>query len=144
MESAGIAPSGLSVPADTLGHEAKSPSAMQALPIRPTFGRALAALSHAPLMTGALAAWWVVWWPLTAITWCSIGWMDHAALTRLHKAAYGMLCRWRWLNELQGVVPGTVSLTPLTMRRYVHARHHVHLGGERDPAFWQYNLPWTP
>lgn len=117
---------------------------MRALPVRPTFGHAVAALAHAALIAGAMASWWAGWWPLTVLAWCAIAWMDHAALTRLHEAAHGMLSRWRWLNELQGVVIGTVSLTPLSVYRYVHARHHAHLGRERDPEFWPYNLPWTP
>jgi fatty acid desaturase len=117
---------------------------MQSLPIRSTPGHALAGVVHAALMAGALASWWAGWWPLTAAAWCAIAWMDHAALTRLHEAAHGMLFRWRWLNELQGVAIGTASLTPLSVYRYVHARHHAHLGRERDPEFWPYNLPWTP
>lgn len=117
---------------------------LQALPIRPTLGHALAALVHAALMAGALLSWRAGWWPLTALVWGLIAWMDHAALTRLHEAAHGMLDRRRWLNELQGLVIGTASLTPLSVYRYVHARHHAHLGRERDPEFWPYNLPWTP
>jgi fatty acid desaturase len=34
-----------------------------------------------------------------------------------------------------------VALTPLSVYRSVHARHHAHLGRERDPEFWPYNLP---
>lgn len=118
--------------------------ALQALPIRPTLGHALAALTHAALMAGALGSWWAGWWPLTLLAWALIAWMDHAALTRLHEAAHGMLSRRPWLNELQGLVIGTASLTPLSVYRYVHARHHAHLGRERDPEFWPYSLPWTP
>lgn len=117
---------------------------MQSLPIRPTLGHAAAAVLHAALMAGALASWWAGWWPLTMALWGAIAWMDHAALTRLHEAAHAMLSRRRWLNELQGVLIGTASLTPLSVYRYVHARHHAHLGRERDPEFWPYNLPWTP
>lgn len=117
---------------------------MQALPIRPTLGHLMAAVAHAALMAGALASWWAGWWPLCMASWCALAWLDHAALTRLHEAAHGMLSRWRWLNELQGVVIGTASLTPLSVYRYVHARHHAHLGRERDPEFWPYNIPGTP
>lgn len=114
------------------------------MPIRPTLGHALAALAHALLMVGAAASWRAELWALTVIAWGLIAWMDHAALTRLHEAAHGMLSQWRWLNELQGIVIGTASLTPLSVYRYVHARHHAHLGRERDPEFWPYNLTWTP
>jgi len=116
-------------------------TALQALPIRPTFGHVAAAIMHVALVAAALASWRAGWWPLTAVAWCLIAWMDHAALARLHEAAHGMLSRRRWLNELQGVVIGTVALTPLSVYRSVHARHHAHLGRERDPEFWPYNLP---
>lgn len=117
---------------------------MQALPVRPTLGHAAAALVHVALMAGAYASWSAGLWPLTVVAWVAIAWMDHAALTRLHEAAHGMLSRSRVLNEFQGLLIGTASLTPLSVYRYVHARHHAHLGRERDPEFWPYNLPWAP
>ncbi len=118
-------------------------AAMRGLPIRPTLGHAAAAVVHAALMAGAVVTWGAGWWWATAAVWCAIAWMDHAALTRLHEAAHGMLSRRRWLNEVQGVVIGTAAFTPLSVYRYVHARHHAHLGRERDPEFWPYNLPGT-
>lgn len=117
---------------------------MLTLPIRPTLGHALAAITHVLLMAGAYSSWRSGWWPATALAWVSIAWMDHAGLTRLHEAAHGMLSRSRWLNEVQGILIGTGALTPLSVYRYVHARHHAHLGRRRDPEFWPYNLPGTP
>ena len=77
-------------------------------------------------------------------TWCAIAWLDHAALTRLHEAAHGTLAKPRWLNELVGIFIGTASLTPLSVYRHVHHRHHAHLAGPDDPEFWPYNLPDAP
>ena len=58
--------------------------------------------------------------------------MNHAALTEMHEAGHATL--WpgrRRLNELHGVAIGTVALIPLSVYRYVHARHHAHLGRAR-------------
>lgn len=117
---------------------------LQAMPVRPTIAHAVATLLHVAAMVAAVVAWQAGWWLVTVGAWCAIAWLDHAALTRLHEAAHGGLSRRRWLNEAQGIAIGTVSLTPLSVYRYVHARHHAHLGRERDPEFWPYNLPWTP
>ena len=105
-------------------------------------------LVHAGLIAGTAAAFlllahpakWILIVPLIGLT----AWMNHVALTQLHEAAHGALAKNRVLNELQGVVIGTLALTPLSIYRYVHARHHAHLGRERDPEFWPYNLPCSP
>jgi len=85
---------------------------------------------------------WV--WLCLAPLWGAAVWMNHVALTRLHEAAHGALSPNRVLNELHGVLIGTASFIPLSVYRYVHARHHAHLGRERDPEFWPYNLPGAP
>lgn len=108
----------------------------------PPFRRHLAwAAVHLAAMAGAYVAWRAGWWPVTVVLWGAIAWLDHAALTRLHEAAHGTLVRRPWLNEAAGVLIGTASLTPLGVYRYVHARHHAHLGGPRDPEFRPYNDP---
>lgn len=114
------------------------------LPIRGEWGNAIAALTHAALFVGAVWSWSAGWWPITVFLWCLIAWMNHAALTRLHEAAHGMLSRLGWLSEAQGIVIGTLAFTPLSVYRYVHARHHACLGGPHDPEFWPYNLPGSP
>jgi fatty acid desaturase len=118
--------------------------ALQAAPVRPTPLHLVAVLMQVLVMVVAVVSWRSGWWPVTVLAWCTIAWLDHAALTRLHEAAHGMLARNRWFNEVQGIFIGTLALTPLSVYRYVHARHHAHLGRERDPEFWPYNLPWTP
>lgn len=108
---------------------------------RPSVGQGLAPVAHGAFVVGAVLAWDAGWWPLMGLLWMAIAWMDHAALVRLHEAAHGMLVRSRRVNEALGVLIGTLSLTPLSVYRYVHAQHHAHLGREQDPEFWPYNLP---
>lgn len=88
-----------------------------------------------------IGCWSLGAWPLAVLCWPVIAWQQHAGLVRLHEAAHGMLGRTRRSNELLGVAIGTLSLTPLSVYRDVHARHHAHLGGPLDPEFWPYNLP---
>lgn len=75
--------------------------------------------------------------------WCVLAWLGHAALTRLHEAAHGTLYRSAWWNDAAGIVIGTLSLTPLSVYRYMHHRHHAQLGRPGDPEFWPYNQPGT-
>lgn len=115
--------------------------ALRALPIRGEMGNLFAAAAHAALIAGALWSWFAGFPAATIAFWCAIAWMDHAALTRLHESAHGMLSRSRALNEAQGILIGTLALTPLSVYRFVHARHHACLGREGDPEFWPYNDP---
>ncbi|MCA9300794.1 MAG: fatty acid desaturase, partial [Phycisphaerales bacterium] len=96
---------------------------------------------HAASITGCIAAWHHGSWVLVVLLWMIIIWCNHAALTLLHEAGHGTLTRVRILNEAHGMLIGFASLIPLNVYRYVHARHHAHLGRERDPEFWPYNLP---
>ena len=101
-------------------------------------------LVHAAATIVCIWAWREGWWPLSIAMWPLIIWMNHASLTLLHEAGHGMLAPVRVLNELHGILIGTAALLPLSVYRYVHARHHAHLGRERDPEFWPYNLPGAP
>lgn len=96
---------------------------------------------HAFLLFACLRCWAIGAWPAAALCWPLIAWQQHAGLVHLHHAAHRMLGRTRCANELLGVALGTLSLTPLSVYRFVHARHHAHLGGPLDPEFWPYNLP---
>jgi fatty acid desaturase len=119
-------------------------SDIQALPRAPR-GRIptgwLGATVHVAAIALCVWSWRVGWWPLGVALWAVIVWMNHFALTLLHEGAHGMLSTVRWVNEVLGILIGTVALIPLSVYRYVHARHHAHLGRERDPEFWPYNLP---
>ena len=65
-------------------------------------------------------------------------------LSRLHEAAHWMLLRRRTANEIAGIAMGTLCLTPLSVYRYVHTKHHAHLGRQLDPEFRPYNQPDAP
>ena len=112
-------------------------------PARP-IGHVVAGAVHLALVMASIAAWSLGWWPVSVVLWVAIAWMDHAALSRLHEAAHGMLFRSKTVNELAGIAVGTLALTPLSVYRHVHTQHHAYLGREKDPEFWPYNLPWTP
>ena len=107
-------------------------------------GHFVAGAIHIGLIVVCVVAWNSGWWYASVLLWFVIAWMDHAALSRLHEAAHHQLVRSRFGNELFGVLIGTFALTPLSVYRYVHAQHHAHLGRERDPEFWPYNLPTSP
>jgi fatty acid desaturase len=109
--------------------------------IGPGWRHALGMGVHAALIALCVWVWIIGWWWACLPLWCVLAWLNHAALTRLHEAAHGMLFRTRWLNEAAGMLIGTLSLTTLSVYRYVHNQHHAHLGRERDPEFWPYNLP---
>lgn len=104
----------------------------------------VAALVHVAAIAACIATWQAGWWSATVLLWLLLAWLDHAALVRLHESVHSMLSRSRWRNEAWGLVVGILSLTPPSVYRYVHNRHHAYLGGERDPEFWPYNLPGTP
>ena len=110
----------------------------------PLTGHLLAGVLHLGLAVICVVAWLGGYWPVSVVLWFAIAWMDHAALSRLHESAHRMLARSPWLNEAIGILIGTLALTPLSVYRYVHAKHHVHLGREKDPEFWPYNLPNSP
>jgi fatty acid desaturase len=107
----------------------------------PLRGHLLAGVVHLGAIAACIAAWVGGWWPVSVLLWLAIAWMDHAALSRLHEAAHHLLARTPVINELFGVMIGTFALTPLSVYRYVHTQHHAHLGREKDPEFWPYNLP---
>ena len=110
-------------------------------PPGPGGGHLLAGATHVALVVLSIIAWEDGYWPATVLLWFAIAWMGHAALSRLHESAHRMLFRSRVANELTGVLIGVLALTPLSVYRYVHAQHHQHLGREKDPEFWPYNLP---
>ncbi len=125
-------------------HPLRSLSELNALPVRGALGHLGAMALHGILMAVAGWAWWRGWWPITILTWPVIAWMDHAVLTRLHEAAHGTLAHRRKFNEIGGILIGTFAFIPLSVYRFVHARHHACLGREGDPEFWPYNLPGSP
>lgn len=50
-----------------------------------------------------------------------------------HEAVHGSLSRWRWLNRLGGIACALPVLQNFAAYKVLHLRHHVDLGGGRDP-----------
>lgn len=68
----------------------------------------------------------------------------HAMLIAFHEAAHGNLRESKWLNEFDGQVVGMISLTPFTLYRALHQKHHVNLATEKDLELWPFVDPHQP
>ncbi len=62
----------------------------------------------------------------------------HGWLIAFHEAAHGLLRKNRLLNEIDGILIGTMSLTSFTLYRALHQKHHVHLATEKDVELWPF------
>lgn len=110
----------------------------------PIIDHILFVIANIALAGMTLLAWHQAWYLLLPPLWIALAWVFHTGLMRLHEAAHGTVSPRRWFNELHGIVMGIGGLTPLSVFRFVHSRHHAHLGHEDDPEFWPYNLPAVP
>lgn len=68
----------------------------------------------------------------------------HAMLIAFHEAAHGNLRESKWLNEFDGQIVGMISLTPFTLYRALHQKHHVNLATEKDLELWPFVDPQEP
>jgi fatty acid desaturase len=68
----------------------------------------------------------------------------HAMLIAFHEAAHGNLRESKWHNEFDGQVVGMISLTPFTLYRALHQKHHVNLATEKDLELWPFVDPQQP
>ncbi len=68
----------------------------------------------------------------------------HGALVGFHEASHGHLRKSRFLNELDGLIIGTLSLMSFTLYRAAHQKHHSHLATERDVELWPFVTVGTP
>jgi len=68
----------------------------------------------------------------------------HGMLIGLHEASHGLLRKSRRLNEFDGVLIGTLSLTSFSLFRVVHQTHHAYLATERDHEFWPLSQTTVP
>jgi fatty acid desaturase len=83
------------------------------------------------------------WWPLVPLVLLSSHLM-HAMLIAFHEAAHGSLRKSKWLNDFDGVLVGTVSITPFTLYRALHQKHHINLASEKDVELWPFVDPRQP
>jgi fatty acid desaturase len=68
----------------------------------------------------------------------------HGALIGFHEASHGLLRKNRLLNELDGIIAGTLSFLSLTLYRAAHQTHHSHLATERDVELWPFVIVGSP
>jgi len=68
----------------------------------------------------------------------------HGALIGFHEASHGLLRKNRLLNELDGIIAGTLSFMSFTLYRVVHQTHHSHLATERDEELWPFVIVSSP
>lgn len=62
----------------------------------------------------------------------------HGGLIGFHEASHGQLRKSRFLNDLDGVLIGTLSFMSFTLYRAAHQTHHMHLATERDEEMWPF------
>ncbi len=68
----------------------------------------------------------------------------HGALIGFHEASHGLLRKNRLLNELDGIIAGTLSFMSFTLYRTAHQTHHSHLATERDEELWPFVIVTSP
>ena len=68
----------------------------------------------------------------------------HAILIGFHEATHGLLRKSRILNEIDGIIIGTLSLMSFSLYRAAHQLHHAYLASERDEELWPFVHPQMP
>lgn len=68
----------------------------------------------------------------------------HGMLIGFHEATHGLLRRSRLLNELDGLIIGTLSLMSFSLYRAAHQLHHAYLASEKDEELWPFIHPTMP
>lgn len=80
-------------------------------------------------------------WPLLLIIWPALAAVNFILVLAFHDASHGRIHPVHWMNEGYGHLLGSIMLTPLSVYRYAHARHHAQLGRPGDPELWPFNSP---
>jgi len=65
----------------------------------------------------------------------------HSMLIGFHEASHGLLRKSRVLNEIDGIVIGTLSVMSFSLYRAAHQLHHAYLASERDEELWPFVHP---
>ena len=68
----------------------------------------------------------------------------HSMLIGFHEASHGLLRKSRLLNEIDGIIIGTLSLMSFSLYRAAHQLHHAYLASERDEELWPFVHPDMP
>src|ERR1700747_1723526 len=97
-------------------------------------------VTEAALLTSVYPA--AIWVSLLLMLFVSH--LMHGMLIAFHEASHGLLRKNRRLNEIDGVIIGTLSLMSFSLYRAAHQLHHAHLATERDEELWPFVIPGTP
>ena len=82
--------------------------------------------------------------------WLSIGLMliashlMHGMLIGFHEASHGLLRKSRRLNDIDGIIIGTMSFTSFNLYRAAHQLHHAYLASQKDEELWPFDVPGMP
>ncbi len=68
----------------------------------------------------------------------------HGMLIGFHEASHGLLRKSRVLNEIDGLLIGTLSFMSFSLYRAAHQLHHAHLATPRDEELWPFVEPAMP
>jgi fatty acid desaturase len=68
----------------------------------------------------------------------------HSMLIGFHEASHGLLRKSRILNEIDGIIIGTLGLMSFSLYRAAHQLHHAYLASERDDELWPFVHPKMP
>lgn len=68
----------------------------------------------------------------------------HGMLIAFHEASHGLLRTNRMLNEIDGLIIGTLSFMSFSLYRAAHQLHHAYLASERDEELWPFVHPRMP
>jgi fatty acid desaturase len=68
----------------------------------------------------------------------------HGILIGFHEASHGLLRKNRRLNEIDGLIIGSLSLMSFSLYRAAHQLHHAYLATERDVELWPFVIPKSP
>lgn len=68
----------------------------------------------------------------------------HGMLIGFHESTHGLLRKSRLINEIDGMLIGTLSLMSFSLYRAAHQLHHAYLASERDEELWPFVHPQMP
>jgi len=88
--------------------------------------------------TGAVMAWQAGLWPVTVICIIFAGVCANSTILTMHEGVHFLLSDNKTINELGGIITGTLTLAPMSLFRVVHSSHHGLIGTDRDLEFWPY------
>jgi len=88
----------------------------------------------------AVAVYHHVYWMAVILVFV-VSHLMHGMLIGFHEATHGLLRENRTLNEIDGVLIGTLSLMSFSLYRAAHQMHHAYLATERDEELWPFIHP---